>query len=90
MRKIAEYGIGCGTTMFVAGILIALALYFDWGVGSSRAIFQIILALGEALGSQYLAAGAISLIGVVFVLLGLGVRSIQNEKQGQREEPLRE
>jgi hypothetical protein len=80
MKRIAEYGIGCGVMLLVAGIIFAVALYFGWG-GSSKAIFQVVLLLGEVLGSQYLAAGLISVIGLVLLLFGLGIRDIQNAKQ---------
>ena len=81
MKKMAEYGIGCGATLICAGIIFAIALLFGWGGGSSRAIFQLVFLLGEVLGSQYLAAGLISVVGVVLVLLGFGILEIQKEKQ---------
>ena len=81
MRKLAEYGIGCGTILLFAGLIFAAALYFGWTGGSSRAIFQIVLLLGQILGSQYLAAGVISVVGVIFILIGLGIRETQNERR---------
>jgi hypothetical protein len=73
MDRLAEYSIGCGTTMIVAGIISMLVLLFGRGETNNETL-QVLGMLGELFGSQFIAAGAFSLIGVVLILTGSRIK----------------
>lgn len=79
MDRLAEYSIGCGTTMIIAGIISLLALLFGWGETNNETL-QILGMLGEMFGSQYIAAGAFSLMGMVLILAGSQIKGRQQRR----------
>jgi hypothetical protein len=59
--------------MIVAGIISILVLLFGWGETNNETL-QVLGMLGELFGSQYIAAGAFSLIGMVLILTGSRIK----------------
>jgi len=59
--------------MIFAGIISILVLLFGWG-GTNNETTQFLGMLGELFGSHYIAAGAFSLMGMVFILAGSQIK----------------